>query len=163
MENLMSYERNAYLAFHRTVYKEDLALSCRLLKESPHWSIIIGYYAMHALAKLYLAEAHNLKLSGDQERSHVRVVEELQKVLCDTTEHNRVIDLLKKADDTFCGLHHPRQIPALLEKGRQERKRAQYYTRLGSPAVFEQEQAQEFNKKIVIVFVKLMEAMIDAP
>lgn len=162
MPQLANWEKKAYFAYHAAVYKEDLSLGMEVIKRSPRWSIIMGYYAMHTLGKLYLGEVHNIKITGDDERPHRLVVTEIGRVLRDTNEHDKVLKLLEDANETFEKIQHPRQVAALLEHARRARGDAQYYSRPESTADVEVEQAQEFYDKIVMVFVELMEKMRDA-
>jgi len=61
IRKLPEIEKKAYLAFHEKIWKEDFETGKSLIKISPRWAVIEGYYSMHNLAKLFLAEKFNIK------------------------------------------------------------------------------------------------------
>ena len=62
---LTTQEATRWITFHEDVYKEDQMMADKVITDSPRWSIIMAYYAMHNISKLYLAKIHNLKISGE--------------------------------------------------------------------------------------------------
>ena len=63
IKDLPPNEKEVYLSFLETTYKENLQASDFLLIKFPRWSIIAGYYAMHYVSKLYFAKKYNFKFS----------------------------------------------------------------------------------------------------
>ena len=62
---LTTEEAVRWIKFHENIYKEDQKMANKVLTDSPRWSIIMAYYAMHNVSKLYLAKIHNIKISGE--------------------------------------------------------------------------------------------------
>lgn len=50
------FESERYINFFENSYKDNLEHSKANIIQSPRWSIISGYYAMHDITKLFLAK-----------------------------------------------------------------------------------------------------------
>lgn len=155
---LSEEERKNWIEFLENSYKEEKKLAEEIVLKFPRWSIICGYFAMHDLAKLYLAKTHDIKVSG--EKTHSRTIFLLKKYIIETEERKRVISLLEEADKEYSILRQGK-IHLFLSQGREERTTAQYY--LGRDNnMFKQEfsrNASYFLEEIVDVFIKIMEKM----
>ncbi len=77
---LTTEERDRWIKFHEDAYKEDSLIAKKLLTDSPRWSIIIAYYAMHNISKLYLGKIHNIKVSGQS--VHAQTLFFISKYIC---------------------------------------------------------------------------------
>lgn len=154
-------EKEDYLKFFDSTYKDNLDTAKDNIKKHPRWSIIAGYYAMHDLAKLFLAKRYNLKIV---DRVHFATIIALSNVLReDEKELLKAMEMLKKAkeifDENIVGIK-PSEVVLYLKKGKSEREKAQYY----HPKIDLKEvsvKASCFLKDIAIPFIKLIEKMID--
>lgn len=155
MVSLSPIERQMWMAFHETAYKEDLLLAEKLTNEHPRWVIIIGYYAMHDIAKLYLGKVHNIKITPPD--IHKKTIDELRKVLIENEEKRKILSLLEQAEKELLRLGID-AIPDLLEVGKTERGKAQYYSREFKRIDYSNK-AQSFLNNIVKTFVKIMEGL----
>ncbi|MFH0798282.1 MAG: hypothetical protein V1906_02625 [Candidatus Woesearchaeota archaeon] len=124
---LPATERETYIEFHRQAYREDLSHADRNAIEFPRWSIISGYYCMHDVTKLFLAERFNVKVTSPD--IHARAIEALDHFVKDKDVKARLLVLLKNAKDMYFSAERlkERTLPAMLRKGKQERGMAQYY------------------------------------
>lgn len=159
ISRLQKTEREKYAGFHEAAYKDDLKAVKALFTVSPRWAIIAGYYAMHDIAKLYLAKQHSLKITG--RGVHLATIVALRKVLSDKQAKEQAIRLLREAEkvyEIFSTHFKEGVIPILLSKGRDEREKSQYYS--GSHDNQEFKKAADFNGQIVRPFIELMENML---
>lgn len=152
-------EKRKWIEFLGNAYKEDRKLAEDVILKFPRWSIIAGYYAMHDLAKLYLAKAHNIKITG--EGMHAETLFLLKQHLAESDEKKKIISLLEEADEEYSILRQGK-VHLLLKQGKDERASAQYY--LGrNDDMFNREfsrNASYFLEKLVDVFIRIMEKMI---
>jgi len=148
IRKLSEVEKNAYVSFHEKIWKEDLETAKQLVEKSPRWSIIAGYYAMHDLAKLFLAKKFNLKISGKFD--HAATIEALKRFL-----KNK--DAIKKFEDALEAVP-VELLPEYLELGKRERAKSQYYTRRFKE--IDIKNAIEFLKEVVEPFVKTLEGLL---
>lgn len=159
ISNLPRAEKEKYAGFHKDTYKDDLRAAEALFTVSPRWTIIAGYYAMHDIAKLYLAEKHGLKITG--RGVHLAAIVALRKVLSDKKAMEQAIRLLREAEDIYEIFSSPfkeKVIPVILSKGRDEREKSQYYSDKYERLAFEK--SAEFNEQVVRPFIELMENML---
>lgn len=159
MANLSEVERQIWISFHEFAYKDDLELAKKIVNQHARWSIIIGYYAMHDIAKLYLGKIHNIKISGRE--THKQTIDELKKVIGNKDERERIIKLLEIAEEEIREIQ-PALIPYLLLTGKKERGKAQYY----SPSVMTKNldylrRAEHFLNDIVKIFINIMEKLVE--
>lgn len=155
MTNLSPIERETWITFHETAYKEDLLLAGKITKEHPRWAIVIGYYAMHDIVKLYLGKIHNIKIIPPE--VHRKTIDELRRVLIESEEKRKILLLLEQAEKELLKFG-VEAIPDLLETARTERGKAQYYSREFKKIDYSTK-AQSFVDKIVKTFVKIMEGL----
>ena len=157
ISQLAAAEQEDYIKFHLNAYKDDLVVASKLSLISPRWTVIVGYYAMHDITKLYLAEQHGLKLS--QRGVHAAAIATLRKVLEDKKTKARAIKLLEKAEDIYKIYGQRVQaIPIILSSSKREREKAQYYS---SPiTLVEIKKAIDFLEKIVKPYLNLLEQLI---
>ena len=125
MLRLNEIERKIWIEFHEFAYKDDIKLAEKILREHPRWSIVIAYYAMHDIAKLYLGKIHNVKITG--QNVHRQTVDGLKMVIKNEDEKNRIVNLLETAEKRIKELR-PEELPYLLIAGKKERGKAQYYS-----------------------------------
>ncbi|MBU0979654.1 MAG: hypothetical protein KJ709_02520 [Nanoarchaeota archaeon] len=122
---LTTEEASRWIAFHDNAYKEDQEMADKVLTDSPRWSIIMAYYSMHNISKLYLAKVHNLKISG--ENVHAKTLFFISKYA--KKDSKKIIPLLEQAKQEYEAITSSSVwvIPRLLSKGRDERTKTQYY------------------------------------
>lgn len=151
ISDLPPNERAQYARFLKITYKDNLGASDFLLIKFPRWSIITGYYAMHDISKLYLAEKYNLKLS--QPQVHSATIEALRELV----KRKDILDLLEKAESEYneiISLH------LALLKGKEEREKSQYYiSPLLNPSA-NIEKAPYFLEKLAKPYIKLIEELL---
>jgi len=158
MNKLNEIEREIWVSFHEFAYKDDLNLAEKILNEHPRWAIIIGYYAMHDIAKLYLGKVHNIKISGRE--VHKQTIDALKSVIKDKKEKERITKLLEIAEKEIREIQ-PDLIPYLLITGKKERGKAQYYSsRVLTKNIAYKRKTIWFINKIVKVFIKIMEKLV---
>ncbi len=123
--NLTTEESARWIKFHENIYKEDERMANKVLTDSPRWSIIMAYYAMHNISKLYLAKIHNIKVSGQD--VHAQTLFFISKYA--KQDAKKIIPLLEKAKQEYDAITSSSVwvIPRLLSKGRDERTKTQYY------------------------------------
>ena len=164
-QQLSATERETWMLFHGLAYKDDLDTAKLFLIKKPRWSIISGYYAMHNIAKFYLGKIHGIKVSG--EHVHTEAVQALRSAMSETPEKERIIELLSSAEEFSEIATYRHKAPSiLLNIGRKERKKTQYYN-----PDFQREEfslsyaktASYFLDSIVTPFIKMMEALANAP
>ena len=78
--HLQDTEKHDYISFLKHTWSDNLDASRFNLIKFPRWSIIAGYYAMHDMAKLFLAKEFNLKIT---QRVHTATTLALENVLKD--------------------------------------------------------------------------------
>lgn len=156
-------EREDWLWFHKNAYKEDLRIAEKLLIESPRWSIVAGYYAMHDLTKLYLGKIKGWKVSG--EMIHSKAIELLSEALKEQPEKEKVLKLIREAekeiDETL--RIHENTVLNFLRTGKTERGKAQYYSEEKDKNIFNinfSKKASYFLDKIIKPYLKIMEGLL---
>lgn len=124
---LTQNDKKDYENWHENRYNKDLILSEELVKRDENWSIIIGYYSMHNITKLFLTK-YNIYLYGG-EHIHDRCIEELEKISIKEEKYLKdQLFLLKQAKDTSEKLlEKPKDWPGILETAKNERTTANYY------------------------------------
>lgn len=126
--NLPATEKENYIIFHRIASEDDLRHAEKNALEFPRWSIISGYYCMHDLTKLFLAEKFNIKISSPE--IHAKTITALEHFIKDSQMKEQLIRLLKEAKNTYYNAERLKEktLLLLLKRGKQERGRAQYYS-----------------------------------
>ena len=157
---LPATEKENYLVFHRAAFEEDQKHAEKNLLDFPRWSIISGYYCMHNVTKLFLAEKFNVKISSPE--IHAKTIEALEHFIKNDELKKKLLDLLKDAKDIYYSVERLKEktLPAMLRRGKQERGKAQYYsedytkeTRANS------QKAAYFLEKIVDPYLKLVNGL----
>ena len=157
---LPATEKNNYIKFHKNAFEEDLRHSEKNLLEFPRWSIISGYYCMHNLTKLFLAEKFNIKLSSPN--SHIKTIKALEHFIKDDELKKKLLELLKEAKNIYYTAERlkERTLPILLKKGKQERGKAQYYSEDYTKGTKPNPQkASYFIDTVVAPYVKLLNGL----
>ncbi len=115
IHNIFREEKERYLHFLSNAYKENLEHSKDNLIKFPRWAIISGYYAMHDLAKLFLADKFNLKINFNVHKITIEAFEELI--------HNKeIIKMLNLGYEELLKMMND------LRDAKKIRAHAQYYT-----------------------------------
>ncbi|MBU4493519.1 MAG: hypothetical protein KKA61_04060 [Nanoarchaeota archaeon] len=156
---LTTEEAARWIKFHEDVYKEDQKMANKVITDSPRWSIIMAYYAMHNVSKLYLAKIHNIKISGED--VHAKTLFFISKYA--KQDAKKIIPLLEKAKEEYDAITSSSiwVIPRLLSKGRDERTKTQYYNAVkAEKSTMELMQAaQYFMDNFMKPYIKIMEGL----
>lgn len=129
-------ELERYINFFNNSYKDNLGHSETNIIKFPRWSIISGYYAMHDISKLLLAEKFNLKVEYEVHATAIKAIKELIK-------NKLIIKLIEEGYHEFISLAND------LAEAKRERAKVQYFT---GTAYMEEEykkRAREFLDKKV--------------
>lgn len=137
---IIETERERYLNFFSNSYKENLE-HCRYnLEKYPRWSIISGYYAMHDLAKLFLADKFNIKVELNVHQTTIDTLKELIK-------DKQITEMLNIGYSEFIKLLNDLAI------AKKQRTKAQYYTGTRFMKKRYKEEAKDFFNKTVLPFI----------
>ena len=139
---LPEIEKEEYIKFHEKLWKEDYETCKELIDKSPRWSIISGYYAMHNLAKLFLAKKFRIKISG--KFVHAATIEALRKYL----KEKDTLERLEKGKEELA----LEEISDTIEYAKRERAKSQYYSKIR--VQINKNQARYFFENIVKPFVE---------
>lgn len=140
-------ELSRYLNFFENSYRDNLNHSKENLMKFPRWSIISGYYAMHDIAKLFIAKKFRIKIVKEVHSTTIKVLRILSK-------RNDLPKLLETGYKEF------KNLIIDLEIARKERIKAQYYTGSAYLEKVYKERATYFLKDIVENFIFEMEKLI---
>jgi len=141
-------QKQIYLNFLSVTYKENLSLSKSCLKKFPRWSIISGYYAMHDISKLFLADKFDLKINFNVHKITIEVFEEL-------IQDKEIIKMLNK------GYEELKEMMQDLIGAKDKRTKAQYYTGTKFMKDKYKKEADYFLEKIVIPFIEKIRSLND--
>ena len=152
IRRLPETEKQDYVRFFEHTYQDNLKAAEDNLKTHPRWAIIAGYYAMHDLAKLFLAEQFSLKIG--EERVHLATITALKQVLKEEDAKAKLLELLENAENIFSV-----NISRYLAKGKKERGKVQYYN---FKTDFERikDNSLAFLNEIVKPFIKIIEGLM---
>lgn len=157
---LTTEEAKRWINFHAAIYKEDEEIANKILTTSPRWSIIIAYYSMHNLSKLYLAKTHNLKITGQE--VHAQTIFFISKYVKQDAE--KIIPFLKRAKEEYDAITSSNiwVLPRLLSKGRDERTKTQYYdiSKTDKSKIEHMQAAQYFIDNFMKPYIKIMESLL---
>ncbi|MBI2144597.1 hypothetical protein HYU17_05645 [Candidatus Woesearchaeota archaeon] len=159
--DLPATEKSNYLIFHKNAFEEDLKHAEKNVLEFPRWSIISGYYCMHDLTKLFLAEKFNAKIASPE--IHAKAIDALEHFISDGVLKNKLLGLLKEAKNIYYNAERlkERVLPALLKRGKQERGKAQYYSEdYTEKAKASSQKASYFLETIVKPYVELVRGLM---
>lgn len=79
IRRISEIELERYTNFFQNSYGDNLEHSKAVLDKFPRWSIISGYYAMHDITKLLLAEKFRIKVELEVHATTIKVLRELVK------------------------------------------------------------------------------------
>ena len=141
ISKIIETERERYLNFFSNSYKENLEHCRYILGKYPRWSIISGYYAMHDIAKLFLADKFSIKIDFNVHQPTIEALKELIK-------DKQLTGMLNMGYNEFIKLLND------LASARKQRTKAQYYT--GTAFMHEKykKEAAEFLEKTVLPFIE---------
>jgi len=141
ISRIIETEKERYLNFFSNSYKENLEHCQDVIEKYPRWSIISGYYAMHDIAKLFLADKFSIKIDFNVHQTTIGVLKELIK-------DKQIIGMLNLGYNELILLLND------LAAARKQRTKAQYYT--GTEFMHEKyrKEAKIFLNKTVIPFIE---------
>jgi len=160
-ETLSPEERKNYLLFHKVAYLDDVKHAEEVLLKHPRWSIISGYYAMHDVTKLFLAQEFAIKISSPD--IHSKTIEALGEKIQDAKTKAKLLNLLREAKEVYFNTERLKEkvLPELLRQGKRERGKTQYYTEDYTEAkVINSQKAAYFLDTFVKPYIKIMEGML---
>jgi len=146
ISRIIETERERYLNFFSNSYKENLEHCRYVVEKYPRWSIISGYYAMHDIAKLFIADKFSIKIDFNVHQTTIDVLKELIK-------DKQIIEMLNIGHNEFIKLLND------LATARKQRTKAQYYT--GTKFMHEKymKEARIFLEKTVIPFLERIKSI----
>lgn len=153
-------EKEVYVQWHDYAYHDDLASAELLLEKHPRNSIVLGYYAMHNIAKKYLGDVFSIKIPQDD--THSVTLKALKEKITKEVTRKRAIELMKKAQEEYEIFSKPRPelLSLLYRHGRSERASHSYYqSKQGAEKRTESEKAREFITTIVRPFITIMKEL----
>src|SRR3989344_9549257 len=74
ISRIVETEKDRYMNFFSNSYKENLEHCKFVIEKFPRWSIISGYYAMHDITKLFLADKFNIKIDFNVHQTTIDVL-----------------------------------------------------------------------------------------
>jgi len=149
ISQMNEYEIERYLDFFSNSYKENLEHSKCSIKKFPRWSIISGYYAMHDIAKLFLADKFNIKVEFNVHETTIEVFKELIK-------DKEIAEMLSLGYKELLTLLND------LAVARKQRTSAQYYTGIEYRKEKYKEDAKIFIFSTVIPFLNKIRELKNA-
>lgn len=159
---LPATEKGSYISFHKNTFEEDLKHAEKNVFEFPRWSIISGYYCMHDLTKLFLAEKFSIKISSPE--IHAKTIEALEHFVKEDELRRKLIGLLKEAKNIYYSAERLKEktLPVLLKRGKQERGKAQYYSEdYTKETKASSQKASYFLETIVNPYVGLVKGLME--
>lgn len=147
ISRISELELARYLNFFKSSSRDNLNHSKENLKKFPRWSIISGYYAMHDLAKLFIAKEFRIKIEKEVHSTTIKVLKTLSK----RKDLSRLLEI---------GYKEFKNLILELEIARKERIKVQYYT--GTPYLEKiyLKRAEWFVENIVEKFIFKMTRLI---
>jgi hypothetical protein len=146
ISKIIETERERYLNFFSNSYKENLEHCKYNLEKYPRWSIISGYYSIHDLAKLFLADKFNIKVELNVHQTTIDIIKELIK-------DKQVINMLNLGYAEFIKLLND------LATAKKQRTKAQYYTGTKFMKEKYKEEAKIFLNNTVIPFIEKIKSI----
>src|SRR3989344_3221947 len=140
ISRIVETEKSRYLDFFSNSYKENLEHSKFNLSNFPRWSIISGYYAMHDITKLFLADKFSIKIEFNVHQTTIEVIQELVK-------DKEIIKMLNMGFNEFTKLLND------LVNARNKRTNVQYYAGTKFMKEKYQKEAREFIDNTVILYI----------
>lgn len=140
ISRIVETEKSRYLDFFSNSYKENLEHSKFVINTFSRWSIISGYYAMHDVTKLFLADKFSIKIDFNVHQTTIEVMQELIK-------DKEIIKMLNLGYSEFIKLLNDLVI------AKDKRTKVQYYTGTKFMKERYRQEAEEFINKIVIQYI----------
>lgn len=148
ISKIIETELPRYINFFENTYRENLEHCRENIDKFPRWSIISGYYAMHDMAKLFLAKEFRIKIDFEVHKSTILVLKEIIK-------DKQILKLLELGYKEFIQLAND------LAEARKERTKAQYYT----GTIFMKEKYREksniFLNDTVLPFINKIKTLLE--
>ena len=140
-------EINRYTDFLEHSYKNNLEHSKKNIRDFPRWSIISGYYAMHDIAKLFLAKKFRIKIDFNVHLITIQLLKEI-------TKDRELVRYLEGGYKKFLSLASD------LEEAKKERIKVQYYT--GTPFLKKEyiKNANDFYENLALVYINKMVSLL---
>jgi len=140
-------EINRYADFLEHSYKNNLEHSKKNIRDFPRWSIISGYYAMHDIAKLFLAKKFRIKIDFNVHLITIQLLKEI-------TKDRELVRYLEGGYKKFLSLASD------LEEAKKERIKVQYYT--GTPFLKKEyiKNANDFYENLALVYINKMVSLL---
>lgn len=147
ISRISELELARYLNFFESSSRDNLNHSKENLEKFPRWSIISGYYAMHDLAKLFIAKKFRIKIEKKVHSTTIKVLKTLSK----RKDLPRLLEI---------GYKEFKNLILELEIARKERIKVQYYT--GTPYLEKiyVKRAKWFVENVVEKFILKMTRLI---
>ena len=149
ISRIIETEKTRYLNFFANSYKENLEHCKFVLERFPRWSIISGYYAMHDLTKLFLADKFEIKVDFNVHQTTIEVLSGLIK-------EKKIIEMLNLGYKEFLKLLND------LATARSKRTKAQYYTGTIFMKGKYKKDALEFLNNLVVPYLTKINSMKNA-
>jgi uncharacterized protein (UPF0332 family) len=146
ISRIKDIERERYINFLKSSYTNDFNHCKKNLKYFPRWSIISGYYSMHNITKLFLAEKFNLKFDSKVHSTTIIVLEKL-------IENKKIPQLLEKAYKEFLNLSND------LNEAKENRVNVQYHTGTFYSNKRYFSKAEEFFKQVKVYLNKIQKLL----
>ena len=143
------FEIERYVNFFNNSYLDNLEHARFVLNKYPRWAIISGYYAMHDIAKLFLAKEYGLKLGYFD--VHLTTI----KVLSEILEDEKIVEIIQESYDDYIDLSED------LNKAKKLRAKTQYYTGSDFSKLEFEKKAREFVELKVCLFIKKIKALME--
>ena len=147
ISRIKEFEFERYRNFLGSSYKNNLRHSKANLTTFPGWSIISGYYAMHDIAKMFLAIKFKIKVERDVHETTIKIFNEIIK----DKELFRMIR---------AGYHEFISLAQDLEEAKRERVKVQYYTNTKYLYKEYKKRAEDFFNGISLAFVIKIEGLL---
>ena len=141
ISKILETEKKRYLDFFSNSYKENLEHCEFCLEKFPRWSIISGYYAMHDISKLFIADKFSIKVNFKVHQTTIDVFGELIK-------DKEMIEMLNLGYKELIKLLND------LSFAKRQRTKAQYYTGTVFMHQKYKEEARIFLDKTTIPFIE---------
>lgn len=153
-------EKEIYVEWHNYAYQDDLESAEELIEKHPRNAIVLGYYAMHNIAKMYLGDVFSIKIPKDD--THSVTLKALKEKIAKEVTRKRVVELMKKAQEEYeiFSKPKPEMLSALYRYGKSERASNSYYhSKQKAEKRAESEKVQEFIETIVKPFIQIMKEL----
>lgn len=144
---IVETELHRYLNFFDETSKENRTHAESVKDSFPRWSIILGYYAMHDITKLFLAKRFFIKV----ELKVHKITIEIMKALSADKE---ILKLLELGYEAFIAMAND------LAEAKEERVKAQYYTGSEFMKGKYKEKATQFLSEVVDSYLQKMRVLL---